>query len=193
MSNGYQHEQKSSPWPWVLLGCGIVAVLAIPIVAIIAAIAIPSLLAARRGSLETNAVGSCRAYCSAQTMYRRNDWDGNGKREYAVPYTKLFSQADSSGDPVQLLDAAFAAAAGPNGSPKHGYLFQDMTSIAGVKIDWVNDYGLCALPSVYGRTGYRTFTVCTNGTVFGQDQGPGGSFVQDYPADPMAANWIIAE
>ena len=49
----------------------------VAIIAIIAAIAIPSLLAARRGSLETNAVRSARAYSSAQTMFKRNDWEVN--------------------------------------------------------------------------------------------------------------------
>jgi type II secretory pathway pseudopilin PulG len=192
MSNG-DREAKKSAWPWVLLGCGICAFLAIPIVAIVAAVAIPSLLAARRGSLETNAVGSCRAYCSAQTMYKRNDWDGNGVMEYAVPYTKLSTQPDSGGMPINLIDAAFAAANGPNGMPKHGYRFQDMKTIGGSAIDWTSDYGLSALPAVYGRSGYRSFIVATNGTVFGLDQGSAGGFVQDYPAEPMANGWILAE
>jgi type II secretory pathway pseudopilin PulG len=193
MSNGEAPEKKSSPWPWILLGCAIVGIVAVPIIAIIAAIAIPSLLSARRSSLETNAVGSCRAYCSAQTMYHRNDWDNDNTLEYAVPYTKLYSQVDATGNSINLLDAAFAGAKGPNGTPKHGYLFDDMKTMGGVKIDWVNDYGLCGLPAQYGRTGYRTFIVCTNGTVFGQDQGAAGGFVTDYPADPSVAAWIIAE
>ena len=69
-------------------------------------------------------------------------------------------------------------------------------------IDWVNDFGLCAAPSVYGRTGYRSFIVCTNGTVFGKDivTGQPPTFAEDadmdnYPADPSAAgnDWTIAE
>ncbi len=202
MSDGYEYEpeRKSSSWPWVLLGCGICAVVAVPLVAIIAAIAIPSLLVARRSSLETNAVGSCRAYCCAQAMYQRNDWEAlgpgpgtKGVLEYARPYTWLCNQKDSNGHPIMLIDSAFAAAKGAAGTPKHGYLFDDLSTIAGSKIDWVNDYGLCGIPSVYGRTGYRSFMVCTNGTVFGQDQGTAGSFVKDYPADPSASTWIIAE
>jgi type II secretory pathway pseudopilin PulG len=192
MSNGNEREQKSSPWPWILLGCGIVGGFLL-IVAVIAAIAIPSLLAARRSSLETNSVGSCRTYSSSQTMYKRNDWDGDGKMEYATPYTKLSSQVDTDGISIQLIDSAFAAAAGANGSPKHGYIYQDMTSINGNKIDWEIDYGLSGIPAIYGRTGYRTFIISTNGTVFGQDQGSGGSFVQDYPLEPTASGWNIAE
>jgi len=195
MSNGYDErpEQKGSSWPWILLGCGICAVVAVPLVAIIAAIAIPNLLTARRGSLETNAVGSCRAYCSAQTMYHRNDWDGDQTLEYAVPFTRLNTELDTTGTPINLIDSAFAAAKGNAGRPKHGYLFDDMAKIGGSKIDWINDYGLCGKPSVYGRTGYRTFIVSTNGTVFGKDQGPAGGFVKNYPANPASATWIIAE
>jgi type II secretory pathway pseudopilin PulG len=209
MANGeYQNpgERKKPVWPWVLLGCGILAVVAVPIMAIVAAIAIPSLLAARRGSLETNAVGSMRAYCSAQSMYHRNDWEMLGKGpgtqgtlEYARPYTWLNTQKDGSGTPIQLIDTAFANASvsnPPTGTtmPKHGYIFDDMQTLGGQPIDWLNDYGLCGTPSIYGRTGYRTFIVCTNGTVFGTDQGLAGIVVA-YPQDPSMANppWIIAE
>ncbi|MHC4916070.1 MAG: DUF2950 family protein, partial [Planctomycetota bacterium] len=67
-------------------------------------------------------------------------------------------------------------------------------TIGGLAIDWLNDYGLCGTPSVYGRTGYRTFIVSTNGTVFGLDQGV-AAIVVAYPADPSLAvpPWIIAE
>ena len=166
----------------------------VAIIAIIAAIAIPSLLAARRGSLETNSIGSCRAYASAQSMYHRNDWDGDADLEYATPFTLLNTQADGAGQPIQLIDSAFAAAAGA-GTPKHGYNFQDLGSIATVPIDWVNDFGLCGLPATYGRSGYRTFIVSTNATVFALDQGAAGGFVGDYPANPSAVvpPWVIAE
>jgi prepilin-type N-terminal cleavage/methylation domain-containing protein len=166
----------------------------VAIIAIIAAIAIPSLLAARRGSLETNSIGSCRAYASAQSMFHRNDWDADTELEYATPYTLLNTQVDGAGNPIQLIDSAFAAAVA-GGPPKHGYNFQDMVSINAVAMDWVNDYGLCGLPATYGRSGYRTFIVSTNGTVFGQDQGAAGGFVADYPGNPSAAvpPWIIAE
>jgi prepilin-type processing-associated H-X9-DG protein len=160
-------------------------------VSIIAAIAIPSLLAARRSSLETNAVGSCRSYCGAQVMYKRNDWDGDGVLQYAPDFAQLNTQLDGNGDPIQLLDAAFAGAKGPGGTPKHGYLFYNMKTIAGKKIDWVNDFALCAVPAQYGRTGFRTYIINTNGTVFGIDNG--GKPVTDYPENPAEAGWVIAE
>ena len=164
----------------------------VAIIAIIAAIAIPSLLAARRGSLETNAVSSCQAYATAQSMYKRNDWDGDSVLEYATPFNMLHDEIDGAGNQIQLIDGAFALAIG-GGPPKHGYNFQDMATVAGAAIDWVNDFGISALPAVYGRSGYRSFIIATNGTVFGQDLGPGGAFVGDYPANPALVGWLIAE
>jgi type II secretory pathway pseudopilin PulG len=177
----------------VLLGCGLLAVVAVPLIAIVAAIAIPSMLASRRSSLETNAVGSCLTYAAAQTMFQRNDWDGDKVLEYADDLSALCNTPDSSGNPISLIDTAFASAKGPGGLPRHGYLFQEMTAIAGQPIDWTTDFALCAVPAVYGRTGYRTFIVKTDGTVYGKDQGPGGTFVTDYPADLVSEDWIIAE
>jgi type II secretory pathway pseudopilin PulG len=199
MSNGEAPEKKSNALLWVLLGCGGALVLA-AILAIVAAVAIPALVrvrsTAKSVSTEANAVGSCRAYAEAQVMFHRNDWVGSGTPgvlEYATPYTLLNTQPDNVGQPIQLIDAALAAAQGPNGTPKHGYLFRDMKTIGGVKINWVDDFAICAIPAQYGRTGYRTFIISTNGTVFGKDQGPTGTFVDDYPQNPTVAGWIIAE
>jgi len=199
MSNGEAPEKKSNALLWVLLGCGGALVLA-AILAIVAAIAIPALVGVREtakaASTEANAVGAMRACAEAQVMFHRNDWVGSGTPgvlEYATPYTLLNTQVDATGQPIQLIDSALAAARGPNGTPKHGYLFRDMQTIGGVKINWVDDFALCAIPAQYGRTGRRTFIVSTNGTVFGQDQGPTGTFVDDYPQNPTVAGWIIAE
>ena len=141
--------------------------------------------------IETNAVGSCRAYAEAQTMFKRNDWDGDGKFTYAASFPLLNTTPDARGQPIQLIDGAFAAATSPT-MPKHGYYFVNMKTIGGRKIDPANDFALCAVPAVYGKTGYRTFIVCTNGTTFGKDLGR-SELVDDYPADPCADGWIIAE
>lgn len=142
------------------------------------------------GARETNVVGSCRAYCSAQTMFKRNDWDGNGVLEYAPNFGMLYTTPDGNGDAINLIDKRMKNATSPK-TAKHGYFFVDMKTIAGKAIDWVNDYGICAVPASYGKTGRRTFIVCTNGTVFGKDTG--GQPVFDYPANPPGAGWVIAE
>jgi hypothetical protein len=153
--------------------------------------AVSSVSAPRRWSFETNAIGSCRAYAEAQIMYKRQDWDGDGKLTYAASFPLLNTTPDASGSPIQFLDSAFAAATSP-AAPKHGYYFGDMRTIAGKPIDWEQDFALCATPAVYGRTGFRTFIIKTDGTTWGKDLGSSG-FVDDYPADPSAEGWIIAE
>jgi hypothetical protein len=140
-----------------------------------------------------------RAYCSAQSMYVRNDWEALnpgpgtvGVLEYARPFTWLNTQLDGTGVPIQLIDTAFANAYGVNGAPKHGYVFKDMETIAGEKIDWCKDFALCGTPSAYGRTGYQTFIVSTDGTVWALDLG-GSCFIADFPANPAAMGWQVAE
>jgi len=143
-----------------------------------------------RASLETNAIGCCRAYAEAQSMFHRNDWDKNGILEYATSFPMLSTTPDMAGTPIQLIDNAFAGAVAPK-APKHGYYFVDMVSIGGVKVNFVTDVGLCAVPAVYGPRSRRTFIIATNGTTFGKDTG--GKPVFDYPADPIKAGWKIAE
>jgi len=143
-----------------------------------------------RGGLETNAVGSCRAYAEAQTIFHRNDWDNDGIMEYAARFPLLASTLDATGTPIQFLDGAFARALTPK-NPKHGYYFVDMVSIAGAKIDFVTEFGVCAVPAVYGPGTRRTFIVTTMGTVFAKDTG--GKPVFDFPKDPGKAGWIVAE
>jgi type II secretory pathway pseudopilin PulG len=147
----------------------------------------------RRQALETNAMGACRAYATAQAAYHRNDWDGDGKQEYASDLRELCmpKDFDGSGSWCPTIDDAFAAATSPQ-TPKHGYWFKDMATIGGKPINWATDFALCAMPARYGRTGYHVFIVSTNGTVWGKDLGK-SEFVADFPADPVKAGWIIAE
>lgn len=146
---------------------------------------------------EASAVEALRAYAEAQIMYHRNDWVGIGTPgvlEYATPYTVLNTQPDNTGLPIQLIDSAFAVAAGAGGIPKHGYLFMDIATIGGVPINWISNYGLCATPAEYGVTGRRTFIVTTNGVVQALDLGRSAFLEEmDYPASGSASDWVIAE
>jgi hypothetical protein len=169
-----------------------VAVLACVGAAALAAVGVVWLYQARRATLETNAIGSMRAYAEAQVAYHKNDWDGNGIMEYAHSYTELLKCRDTTGTPIGLIDAAFASAQLPEDVLDRRYVFQDMKTIAGKPINWVDDFALCATPAQYGKTGYRTFIIAASGTTWGKDLGR-SEFVTDYPADPAAAGWRIAE
>jgi hypothetical protein len=136
--------------------------------------------------------GSLRAYVEAQEIYRRGNREGNGKPTYAHPFTKLGTgDLDGGGGRVPLIDSAFAAATSPD-SPKHGYWFKDMETIGGKPIDWTKDFALCAMPARYGKTGWRVFIIKTDGTTWAKDLGR-SDFVADFPADPAAAGWFVAD
>ena len=50
----------------------------VAIIAIIAAIAIPNLLRSRMAANESAAIAACKTFASAQDIYRRTDYDGDG-------------------------------------------------------------------------------------------------------------------
>jgi prepilin-type N-terminal cleavage/methylation domain-containing protein len=168
----------------------------VAIIAIIAAIAIPNMLAARRAANEANAISSCKEIGAAQNLYHRSDWDGDGILEYVTPYSRLYSDTDASGARLKLISEALALAAVP-ATPMHGYYFTDVTADAAsgsyvVAGNQVADYGICGNPSSYRRTGMNTYIMDTVGTVYCKDQG-GSIPVLTYPASPNAAGWVITQ
>ena len=56
----------------------------VAIIAIIAAIAIPSLLRSRMAANETAAAASCKAFAEAEEIYHRTDYNQDGVLEYAT-------------------------------------------------------------------------------------------------------------
>jgi hypothetical protein len=155
-------------------------------VGVIAGVAVLAVYWSRsRVSNESRVVAALRSYAGAQSAYVQKDWDGDGVRTYARNLRQL-------GD-AGLIPEAMAAARGPAGVPYYGYLFLECKTIGKQPIDWKVDYGLCAVPAEYGRSGYRSFIVATNGTVFPKDQGQGGTFERDYPANPVTSGWFSCE
>lgn len=157
---------------------GLSVVLALFIV-VVAAIAIPALKQSRAGSGEALAVANLRSYASAQYMYRRADHDGDGIYEYACPYVELYA-TQQRGMPIGLIDEAFANASRddpPGGAtvPKAGYVFVDIVGEEGGeayddgKGNFEMSFGLCAIPSEYGKTGRNTFIIGADCTVYRKD------------------------
>ena len=136
---------------------------------------------------EEKALLSCAAYAMAQPMCRSPAGE-LPYMDYCHPYSQLYTRKDRDGQPMMLIDRAFAVARGKGGIPHHGYLFEDMETIAGKPINWVVDYALCGTPDLYGRPARRTFIVKTDGVVWGKDLGR-SEFVKDFPADPEAEGW----
>src|ERR1700710_1510378 len=99
----------------------------VAIIAIIAAIAIPNLLRSRMAANETAAVAACKAFATAEDIYRRTDYNKDGVLEYAQRLKgkdSLYETAPDAGD-LALIDRSFAnAEAGPGATPKAGYYFK---------------------------------------------------------------------
>src|SRR5262245_7180736 len=81
----------------------------IAIISIIAAIAIPNLLAARKHGNEANAIGALKAIATAETMFNQKDADGDGNLDYG-----MLSELNNT----QLLDSVLGS------GTKSGYLFE---------------------------------------------------------------------
>jgi hypothetical protein len=138
-------------------------------------------------------VADCfRDYASAQKMFKRNDWDGDGLLEYAPDLRELHGAKDMAGKQIQLINESMASARGSEATPWQGYLFLEMKTVGGKPIDWAKDFALCAVPSQYGKTGWLTYIVKTDGRVWSRDSGT-GEFVADFPADPESQGWTMAQ
>ncbi len=145
----------------------------VAIIAILAAIAIPSLLRARMSGNEASAIGSMRAIASAQSVY--SSVAARGGYANQLPRLGLFCPGDTvpflAGDLTSAatitksgftinLTAANGALAGPtdcNGNPT------------------VRGYYATALAASPGITGNRAFAVNTVGTVWENTNAPGGT------------------
>jgi type II secretory pathway pseudopilin PulG len=113
---------KKSSWPIILIVGAIGCFLIVPVIAIIAAIAIPGLLAAQRASNERNASACLRVLSTAQSDFRSNDRDGDRVMNYWVrDVWGLYALVPSTngtdpGDPariaemIKLVDPSLAAA-----------------------------------------------------------------------------------
>ena len=159
----------------------------VAIIAIIAAIAIPSLLRSRMAANEVAAVGACKAFAEAEEIYHRSDYDGDGILEYTTVMSgnnSLYETALGAGD-LQLIDKNFAGAEGApaTASPKAGYVFTVLTH-QGAPLPVVNymrgtnmigGFGLSAIPAAYDSTGRDSFLISNAGTIYQRDRGSGAA------------------
>ena len=157
----------------------------VAIIAIIAAIAIPSLLRSRMAANQTAAAAACKAFAEAEEIYRRTDYDGDGVLEYSQflrGANSLLEKTANSGD-LALVDKTFGLAEGVAGTavPKAGYVFTVLTAQGSAATGGARQYitgtnmtlgyGLSAVPGAYDGTGRDVFVISNNGTIFQKDTG----------------------
>ena len=131
---------------------GYLGVVFIPMVLIIAAIAIPNLLRARMAANESSAVGSVRVLNTAEASYSVEHPD--------VGYTCALSDLSS------LVDSNLAS------GEKNGYVFQLSGCTAGDG-GTIAKYQVVASPSTENTTGVRTFCSDESGVIRVAPRGSG--------------------
>ena len=157
---GPPQPARRPAWFWIAIigGC---FVLLIPVLLIVAALAIPQMLKARKTADETSAIQTIRSIGSAEISYNAS-YPGNG---YACSLAILGGDP-SSGAPTaqaaQLIDPALAAS-----GQKAGYTF---TVTCGGKMtvnnhDTYTSYEITAVPQAVGKTGDRGFCSDENGDI----------------------------
>ena len=124
----------------------------VAIIGIIAAIAIPNLLASRRAANESSAIGTLRTISSAEATYQSTI--GNGA--YGT-----MAQLGGQG----LVDAAVVAAAPGGTAPKSGYFYQITTASP------FTTYVSSANASTTS-TGTRRFSSNESGVIYGSSTSP---------------------
>ncbi|MBL8182805.1 MAG: prepilin-type N-terminal cleavage/methylation domain-containing protein [Blastocatellia bacterium] len=130
------------------------------IIGIVAAIAIPNLLASRRSANEGAAISTLRQIVSAQMAYKSTYGNGNfAGQSGGTQSCYVLSQ-------VQLLDERFATTYGTGWSAVSGYRFSSGAWPAAPGRE--SNFGVFAIPlttSGVTQTGTRKFVVVTDGVI----------------------------
>ncbi len=188
----------------------------VAIIAIIAAIAIPSLLRSRVAANETSCQAALKQFVSTEGVWRQTDSDRNGAQDYwTLDVAGFYGRTDAGGNSLKYIDVNLAKA-DQNGaatyasvgaiSDKSGYYFTAMALDApagtAYRLDVDGDlifntnpskYGFCGYPLTYNNTGVRQYIVNEEGVVYQRDQGTATAVITWPGADPTTVGWTASE
>jgi prepilin-type N-terminal cleavage/methylation domain-containing protein len=189
----------------------------VTIIAIIASIAIPSVLRSRMSANHSNAGAALKTLVTQETIWRSLDIDKNGCADYWVRDLRaMYAAKAGAGSYVKLIDVAFANAdmsapalygysgeAPLTGTAKHDYLYGSIAgnrvgnSVVGADASTGLDttptnmhtslYGFTAVPATYNTGCVLQFIVNQDGVIWQKDVGT-GTPVAAYPAAPNSAS-----
>jgi type II secretory pathway pseudopilin PulG len=178
------------------LGVLLKVVVVVAVLGTVALVMMPSLGPHTISRNENAAVGALRTYLGAQAVFHRSRYYGQGEDEplqYANPWNgsgfpdlHQVGGPDSRGTELKLIDLAFADAI-LGGTPRAGYHLCDILGDEKGPYDFTKQFGLCAFPNEYGRTGRYTYIVDETGTVYYKNLG--GFPVNIFP-DVERDGWV---
>jgi hypothetical protein len=133
----------------------------------------------------------------AQNKYRETDWDGDGKKTYAMYFVHLWTSVSTKGEPILIglirkkLSFAMEADKAIN-----GYYFIDLHDrLSGqasgqVPMDYEKQWAVLGVPVKNGQTGMLNFLADQSGSIFVNS----AKYVAPQcPENPAASGWIKIE
>lgn len=187
----------------------------VAIIAIIAAIAIPSLLRSRIAANETSCQSALKQFVSTQSSWRQTDSDRNGAQDYWTrDIAGFYAMTDAAGNTYRYIDVNLAKAdpvgvinypilGAPEDKSGYGYFvmlldeagnpYQTDVDGDGNAFEHVSKYAYVGVPRVYSTTGVRQFITNEEGVVYLQDVGTGVPVLAWPAVDPSTAGWTAAE
>jgi type IV pilus assembly protein PilA len=151
----------------------------VAIIGIIAAIAIPNLLASRRSANEGSALSTMRVISSSETQYQATAGGGN--------YGSLAQLAGQG-----MVDSVVAAAV-PGGTAKSGYVFT-AGAVAGVGVPAYDATGIASVHtsvSAVTGTGTRSFATNETGVMYFNTTAAAPTFAADATRAVAAGNSVL--
>ncbi len=187
----------------------------VAIIAIVAAIAIPSLIRSRIAPNEVSAQAALKQFVTTEGTWRQTDSDHNGAQDYWTrDVAGFYAYTDGTGQTLKFIDVNMAKAdfSGAATYPiigvsndKSGFFFTAMSSDElgrSYQTDADGDgnaythptrFAFCAYPMTYGTTGVRQYIVNEEGVVYQQELGTGTAVVTWPSANPTSAGWVASE
>lgn len=174
----------------------------VAIIAIIAAIAIPSLLQSQIAAKDTAVTSNFRAMMAAnQTFYTQRYGYSGGLANMYLGYcrqtTDLLNATikDAAGNDVKIqnIDRTLCADENANAN-SNGYLYRYSTTtpyVDGDGIQTYTGYMICAWPETLGKTGSKFFIVDERGIIYWRNADPAIDMpITEWPSDvEIDAEW----
>ena len=149
--------QKGGSGKAILIVLGVIFLGGLCFFALVAAIAIPNLIEARKNGNETSAIGALKTIGAAQALFRESDKDEDGALDYGS-----LSELSTAGSYGGLIDSVLGSGL------KQGYVFEASASTTTSEFLWF----ATASPQKPGTTGDRYFATNHQGVAYFSESGP---------------------
>jgi hypothetical protein len=132
----------------------------------------------------------------AQKKYKEKDWDGDGKKTYALYFVHLWTSVSTKSEPIRIeLIPKKLAFAMETAKAIDGYYFIDLhdrISQGGgqVPMDYEKQWAIMGLTASHGQTGMLNFLADQTGSIF---VNIAKYVAPQCPENPSAGGWVKIE